>query len=151
MHLQDLLLKEALLVDLLARDKRSALTELATPLAVSVGLTAAELAAILMNRERLGSTGIGNGIAIPHGKIEGLSAPLMGFGRSRSGVPFEAIDGRPVYLFFVLLTPANAAGMHLTLLARLSRMLKGPTLRERLLAAASAETILETIGEMDAD
>jgi PTS system nitrogen regulatory IIA component len=151
MHLHDLLLREALLPDLQARDKLGAIAELAAPLALHLHMPCGDLAASLLARERLGSTGIGSGLAIPHGKIEGLSSPLMGFGRSLRGVAFEAIDGRPVHLIFVLLTPADAAGLHLTLLARLSRILKGPTLRDRLLQADSGEAILEAIGEMDTD
>jgi nitrogen PTS system EIIA component len=104
---------------------------------------------LLLERESLGSTGIGDGIAIPHCKSPALKAPVLLFGRSESGVDFHAIDGKPVRLFFLLIAPEGAVGIHLKLLARISRLLKKPMVREQLTEAASAEEIAAIVREQD--
>jgi len=104
---------------------------------------------ILLERERLGSTGIGDGIAIPHGKLRNLDQPLLAFGRSRRGVDFKALDGRPVKLFFLLIAPEEAIGLHLKMLARISRILKDPAVRTRLLDAPDVAAMLAVIQEQD--
>lgn len=101
-----------------------------------------ELYKVLQERESIGSTGIGDGIAIPHGKLDSLSELTICFGRSFAGVPFDAVDGKPVHLFFVLLAPTNSAGPYLNCLAELTRFLKSPRVRTRLLHAASTREIL---------
>jgi PTS system nitrogen regulatory IIA component len=102
-----------------------------------------------MDRERLGSTGIGGGIGIPHGKIKDLESLVLGFGRSRKGVDFEAIDGKPTHIFFILITPENSTGLHLKLLARISRILKNDQFKERLQNAADRDEIFDIIKEED--
>jgi PTS system nitrogen regulatory IIA component len=102
-----------------------------------------------MDRERLGSTGIGGGIGIPHGKIKDLESLVLGFGLSRKGVDFEAIDGKPTHIFFVLITPENSTGLHLKLLARISRILKNDQFKERLQNAADRDEIFDIIKEED--
>jgi PTS system nitrogen regulatory IIA component len=92
-----------------------------------------------LEREKLGSTSVGHGAAIPHGKIEGIPQVLAAFGRSRRGIDFQAHDHRPAHLFFVLLAPAGEAGAHLQALARLSRLLKSEIFRESLLVASGEE------------
>jgi PTS system nitrogen regulatory IIA component len=104
-----------------------------------------------MERERLGSTGIGGGIGIPHGKLKGLDSLHLGFGLSRQGVDFESMDGRPTRIFFLLVTPENSTGLHLKVLARISRILKNESFREKLLAAENRETIQAIIREEDED
>jgi PTS system nitrogen regulatory IIA component len=101
------------------------------------------LCQVLTEREQLGSTGVGSGVAIPHGKVPGLKKLLLCFGRSRSGVSFDAVDNRPVHLFVMILSPPGIAGEYLQILARVSRLLKDPTVRNRLLQATDTETILE--------
>ncbi len=96
---------------------------------------------LLLERESLGSTGIGDGIAIPHCKSPALKTPVLLFGRSESGVDFHAIDGKRVHLFFLLIAPEGAVGTHLKLLARISRLLKNPMAREQLTEATSADEI----------
>jgi PTS system nitrogen regulatory IIA component len=113
------------------------------------GLMRQELLQILQERERLGSTGIGDGIAIPHGKLREARDLVMLFGRSRTGVDFNALDGRPVYLFFLLVAPDDAIGIHLKMLARISRILKDPTVRKALLEAPDAPAIHAIIREQD--
>ncbi|MFH1654071.1 MAG: PTS sugar transporter subunit IIA [Pseudomonadota bacterium] len=100
---------------------------------------------VLLEREKLGSTGIEDGIAIPHGKISGLKNILVAFGRKKDGVAFDAHDGKPSNLFFVLLAPENSSAMHLKVLARLSRLLKNDQFRKKLLDANNPKSIYETI------
>ena len=96
---------------------------------------------ILLDRERLGSTGVGEGVAIPHGKMGDLGELIAFFGRSTRGVAFEAVDDQPVSLFFLLFAPENSAGVHLKALAKISRLLKRPSVREELLQAGSKEDV----------
>ncbi|MGA1867034.1 MAG: PTS sugar transporter subunit IIA [bacterium] len=100
---------------------------------------------ILLEREKLGSTGIGAGIAIPHGKYNDIETLVAAFGRSMKGVDFEAEDKKPVFLFFLFLAPESAANLHLRILARISRLLKRESFREKLLEARDARDILEVI------
>ena len=109
----------------------------------------AELVRVLQERERLGSTGIGKGIGIPHGKLPALDKLLLGFGISRQGVDFESMDRQPTYLFFLLLTPENTAGLHLRLLARISRLLKDDVFRNQLLKARGVEEVTAIIASVD--
>ena len=99
------------------------------------------LARILAAREVLGSTGIGDGVAIPHGKLKGLKDIVVAFGRSKAGVEFDSLDGAPAHLFFLLVAPEDAPGEHLKALARISRLMKNAELRESLMKAAGAKEI----------
>ena len=96
-----------------------------------------------------GARGIGGGIAIPHGKIKDLETLVLGFGLSRKGIDFESIDGQPTHIFFVLITPENSTGLHLKLLARISRILKNDHFKERLMNAADRQEIFDIIKEED--
>ncbi|MCL2341251.1 MAG: PTS sugar transporter subunit IIA [Proteobacteria bacterium] len=133
---------DAILLDMKATAKEAALRELAG-LAVTVcgRFTEETLLNALAEREAVGSTGIGNGVAIPHGKLEGLDEILLCFGRSKAGVDFDAIDNRPAYLFVLLLSPASKAGEYLQTLAKVSTILKQPENRQRLLDSASRDEI----------
>lgn len=102
----------------------------------------------LQERESLGSTGVGDGIAIPHAKLAGLHQLLVFFARSEKGVQFDAHDSRPVHLFFIMLAPAAASASYLATLAKLSRFLKSETIRNRLLQAAGVEQILAILSEL---
>ena len=124
MKILDVLVKDAVLVDLKSMDKKGVLEELVEPVTGIARIDRNDLVKILMDRERLGSTGIGGGIAIPHGKMKGLDTLILGFGLSRKGVDFESMDNRPSHIFFLLLTPENSTGVHLKLLARISKLLK---------------------------
>ncbi len=108
-----------------------------------------EIIRVLAEREALGSTGIGDGVAIPHGKVRGLKEIVVAFGRSRNGVDFQSLDGKPVSLFFLLLVPDGNPGDHLRVLARISRMLKNPVLRERLRTAPRDEEIRKILLDED--
>jgi nitrogen PTS system EIIA component len=150
MHITEIFKKEFIIEDLKARSKRGVLTELSEVFALgSVKVDAKHMVDVLMEREKLGSTGIGDGIAIPHGKLKGLDTLLLSFGRSREGVDFESIDGKPVHLFFLLMAPESSTGQHLKALAKISRMLKDEHFRSELLSAPSAEALFKAITEKD--
>ena len=104
---------------------------------------------MLAERERLGSTAIGDGIAIPHGKIRGVNRIVGVFGRHSKGVDFDSLDGNPTHLFFVLVAPEESTSLHLKALARVSRLFRDGSFRERLEAAASAEDLYGFIVEED--
>lgn len=149
MKILEVLSKETICIDLKATDKKGVLDELATPVATLAGASQEELVKVLMERERLGSTGIGGGIGIPHGKLKSIEDLILGFGLSRRGVDFESMDGRPTHIFFLLLTPESSAGLHLKLLARISRLLKNEEFKNQLMQASTADDIIETIQERD--
>jgi len=147
MKILDVLHKEAILSDLKSFDKKGVIEELVTPVARISGVNHEYLVRVLMERERLGSTGIGEGIGIPHGKLNDLESLILGFGLSRKGVDFESMDGLPTHIFFLLITPENSTGIHLKLLARISKILKNETFREKLLNAANSDEIYSIIME----
>jgi PTS system nitrogen regulatory IIA component len=149
MKILEVMPKEAILDDLNAQNKKGILEELVVPLVDKTGLNAEDLVRVLMERERLGSTGIGGGIGIPHGKIKDLETLVLGFGLSRKGINFESIDGEPTHIFFVLITPEDSTGLHLKLLARISRILKNDHFKERLMNAADQDEIYEIIKQED--
>jgi PTS system nitrogen regulatory IIA component len=149
MKILDVLSKDAINIDLKARDKKGVIDELVAPVAAIAGASQEGLVKVLMERERLGSTGIGGGIGIPHGKLKDIESLMLGFGISRRGVDFESMDGRPTHIFFLLLTPENSAGVHLKLLARISRLLKNDTFKEQLMAANFPDDIISAIREED--
>jgi len=103
------------------------------------------LTKILAARESLGSTGIGDGVAIPHGKIRGLKGLVMAFGRSTRGIEYDSLDGQPARLFFLLLAPEDAPGEHLKALARISRLMKNGHFRDSLLKAPGAKEMRRLI------
>jgi nitrogen PTS system EIIA component len=150
MKILDVLEQEAILADLKARDKKGVIEELVAPIARISGIEDDRLVRVLLDRERLGSTGIGGGIGIPHGKLKDLDRLILGFGVSRRGIDFESMDGMPTHIFFLLVTPENSTGLHLKLLAQISRILKNETFKERLLAAARPSDVVEAIKEHDA-
>lgn len=149
MKIKQILPKNCVLSHLTSTTKEGVLEELATLIAqANPTLPRDEIVQILKEREQLGSTGIGNGVAIPHGKLHSLQQIVTGFGRSLAGIDFESQDGRPAHIFFVLLAPENAASLHLKALARLSRLLKDLHFRNKLMEAASADQLYnEIIGE----
>jgi PTS system nitrogen regulatory IIA component len=139
----------AVVGQLVGTSAQAVLAELARPLATTHKLDAQRLLDTLVEREKLGSTGIGDGIAIPHGKVPGLPVLMASFGRSIKGVDFSAIDGRPTYLFFTLFAPENSAGAHLKALARISRIFKNPAFRESIMKASDAAEIYRLIEAED--
>lgn len=150
MRLTDILKPRMVWPKLEAKTKPEVIKELAERMAgCERGLDAETVAEILMERERLGSTGIQDGIAIPHGKVPGLDHIVIAFGLCPEGLDFEAHDGKPTHIFFVLLAPEFAAGQHLKALARLSRLLKDAKFREKLMSETDAGKIYEAISQED--
>ena len=148
MKIVDLLNPAAVTADLAATEKKAALAELTDAmLKVETNLDRDEVIGVLLERERLGSTGIGEGVAIPHGKLKNIDRLLLSFGRSRGGVDFDSMDGKPAQLFFLLVAPEESVGVHLKTLARISKLLKNPSVRSRLLEAEGDEDIYRIIAE----
>ena len=151
MRIAEFLSPEAVVASLSARSKPDILRELSAALArAHPPLQEERLVEVLREREKLGSTGIGEGVAIPHGKLPGMDRLLAVFGVSRAGVDFESIDGRPTHLFFALVAPENSAGVHLKALARISRLFKNPRFRAAILEAPTAADIHALIVQEDA-
>ncbi len=146
MKLTDILVRDACLIDMQARTKPEALSELAAALAGVVdGLGTDELLEMLQEREKLGTTAMGDGIAIPHARLESMQRLLVSFGRSAGGVDFDSIDGAPTHLFFLLVAPGKEGSAHLLTLARLSRMLTSGAFRERLATLSSVDDLFAAI------
>ncbi len=150
MKISELLNPQAIVADLKATGKDAALSELTDALlAVAPSLRREEVLLVLQERERLGSTGIGDGVAIPHGKLKGMPELMLAFGRSRDGVDFESMDGQPAHLFFLLLAPEESVGVHLKALARISKLLKDTEVRQKMLDATDSEQIYNLICERE--
>lgn len=149
MKILDVLQKKSIISDLKSQSKKGILEELVAPIATITGINHKDLIQVLMDREQLGSTGIGGGIGIPHGKLKQLESLALGFGLSREGVDFESMDNQPTHIFFLLVTPENSTGLHLKMLARISRILKHDQFKEKLLNAVSSDEIFSIIKEED--
>jgi len=146
----DIFRKEYIIEELKAKTKKDVLAELSGVIYRENGaIDHALMVNTLLDREKLGSTGIGDGIAIPHGKLADLDELIVSFGRSRQGVEFESMDGKPANLFFLLLAPENTTGLHLKALAKISKMLKDSTFRKKLIEAKSKDELYVTIADKD--
>jgi nitrogen PTS system EIIA component len=151
MKIVDFIREELILPDLRSQAKLDLLDELAEHLSRhNAGVSKEALMKVLVDRERLASTAIGEGVAIPHGKLDAVGKLIACVGRARDGVDFDSMDGRPTHLFFVLVAPENSTGVHLKALARISRLFKDPEFRSRLLAAETAHDMFEVIADEDA-
>ncbi|MBN2715319.1 MAG: PTS sugar transporter subunit IIA [Deltaproteobacteria bacterium] len=150
MKIKEFLLPEAVTSDLESSGKLDVLSELGRLLAkVSPNANEADIVAALVERERLATTGIGDGVAIPHAKSDKLTEIRAALGISRTGIPFDAVDGKPVHIFVALLAPQGVAGEHLKALARISRLVREPDFRNRLLTTQSAQELYDAIVEAD--
>ena len=150
MKITDYLTPDLVIADLAVTAKDDSLVLMARAVSgVFPEYSSETILTVLREREALGSTGIGGGIAIPHGKLPDLDEIIVLFARSREGVEFAAVDGQPVHLFFLLLAPENSAGIHLKTLAQISRMLKNQAFCEALLNAADSAAIYTLIKEED--
>ena len=146
MNLLDILSKKSTVVGLEGETKEDIITELVDSLEVGEVISYRDkvLEAVL-EREKIMSTGIGDGIAIPHGKSESVIKLAAALGTQRRGVDFEALDGEPAYVFFLLVSPVNVSGPHIKALARISRLLKNDDFKKRLVAASTTEEIVSVI------
>ncbi|MGH6660621.1 MAG: PTS IIA-like nitrogen regulatory protein PtsN [Rhodospirillales bacterium] len=151
MMINDILVPEAVIADLKATSKKQALQELARRAAEISGLHERTVFDVLMERERLGTTGVGNGIAIPHGKLANLDRLYGLFARLSTPVDFQAIDERPVDLIFVLLAPESAGADHLKALAKVSRLLRDRPTCDKLRGTDHAEALYAILTESQED
>jgi nitrogen PTS system EIIA component len=150
MKILDFLRFSGIIPSLEARSKEEVLAELVAPIVQeNPDLDKEGLIRTLVERENLGSTGIGGGVAIPHGKIEGLPRLVASFGKSQAGIDFRSMDNKPAYLFFLLVAPKNSAGEHLKALARISRLFRDPLLKTSLMQAQGADEIFQLLEEYD--
>ncbi len=150
MRLEDVLEKDSVIESLDGTEKREVLEEMVAGLcSVVSGLNKEELLEVLLEREKLGSTGIGYGVAIPHGKMAGLNKILVSFARSKKGVDFQATDEKPVHLFFLIVAPENSTASHLKVLSDISRILKESDFRKKLMDAGNKDDIYRIIIEAD--
>jgi PTS system nitrogen regulatory IIA component len=148
MKIMEILVRDALVLNLGVRSKREVLVEMANALAkVEPQIEANRLLEVLLERESLQSTGIGEGVAIPHGKLVGLDGLVASFARSIEGVDFDSIDGQPTHLFFLLVAPGREGSAHLLLLARLSRLLGIDAFRARLREVGTTDELFRAIEE----
>lgn len=139
--LQDLVLAKAILPKVAAPSKRQALQTLCEALAAAAGLDGRVVYDAVLMRERLSGTGAGEGVAIPHARVAGLTKPVGGFARLDPPHDFEALDSRPADLVFLLLAPEDRGADHLKALARVSRFMRRADMRDKLRAARSAEAL----------
>ncbi|MDR3112176.1 MAG: PTS sugar transporter subunit IIA [Elusimicrobiota bacterium] len=151
MRITDFLSKDAIVTDLKAEDKKSAITELVNVLKTTKKLKDAEkVVEVILEREKLGSTGIGQGVAIPHGKSDVLQNQVAALGISKKGIDFNSLDGESVYIVFLLTGPVEVAGLHLKALSRISRLFKDKYLRQAIRESATADEIAKIIENEDA-
>ena len=151
MKVIDFLKLDAIIAELQAKTKAAALAELATHMAgLEPRIDAEQLRRVLEERELLASTAIGDGIAIPHGKLDSAGQLSGVLGRSRAGLEFDSIDGRPTHLVFMLVAPVSSTGVHLKALARLSRLFRDADFRRRLMEAPSRDDMYQVISNEDA-
>jgi PTS system nitrogen regulatory IIA component len=150
MNMKDALRESCVIADLKGGTKEQVLTELVSALK-NAGLVqdVGQAVGVILEREKLGSTGIGDGVAIPHGKMKDLNSLLCVFGRSKEGIDFDAVDGKPVHIFFLLLAPEDSAGLHIQMLSRISRILRDPSFRKRLIEEGDARELFANIVEED--
>ncbi len=150
MKILDILAMDSIVPELKGKTKKQVLEELIDAVKQNKPQVDREmLMKVLMERERLGSTGIGDGIAIPHGKLKDIDELVLSFGRSTEGIDFESMDGKPVHLFFLLVAPESCSGVHLRALAKIARLLKNGTVRKRLGKVDTREDIFSIIQQED--
>ena len=150
MRLQEIIEEKNIIPELKARDKIGVLERLAELISTQEpSIDKNDLVKVLVERERLGTTGIGDGVAIPHGKLSGVKQPIVSFGRSKEGLDFDSMDGQPAYLFFLLVAPENSSGAHLQVLAKIAKILKSSAFRKKLMEATTKEEIYQTIIQTD--
>ena len=150
MKISDILKKEHVIKELNSCDKKNVLDELSNFLENEGEITNKEnLLAALIEREKLGSTGIGENVAIPHAKISEIDKIITVFGRSKNGVEFESLDQKPVNFIFLVIAPENSTSQHLKALARISRLFKNPSLRESVLRTNEADQIYSILVDED--
>lgn len=152
MKLSDIIEIDNIVPELRAKDKKGVLAELAEVISThDPSIDKGLIVKVLVEREQLGSTGIGDGVAIPHGKLNCVRHPIISLGRSKEGLDFDSMDGQPAYLFFLLLAPENSSSVHLQVLTKIARILKNSVFRKELMRAETKEELYQTIIQTDGE
>ena len=150
MRLSDIIEENNIVPELKSIDKKGVLEERSEVISRhDPSIDGATLVKVLVERERLGTTGIGDGVAIPHGKLTGLEKPIISFGRSKVGLDFDSIDGQPAHLICLLVAPENSSGIHLQVLARIAKLLKSNAFRQRLMKVRTGKEMHGLIIQTD--
>jgi nitrogen PTS system EIIA component len=150
MKISDFLSPADVALDVRESDKARLLQQLSSQAAAKVGLSANEVCTQIIKREELGSTGVGNGVALPHARLRGLSTPFGLFARLRHGIDFEAIDSQPVNIVFLLLLPDGTGASQLNALASVARALRDPETLQRIRSAADRDSLFQAIVDASA-
>jgi PTS system nitrogen regulatory IIA component len=150
MKISDFLSPADVALDVCESDKARLLQQLSSQAAAKVGLSANEVCTQIIKREELGSTGVGNGVALPHARLRGLSTPFGLFARLRHGIDFEAIDSQPVNIVFLLLLPDGTGASQLNALASVARALRDPETLQRIRSAADRDSLFQAIVDASA-
>ena len=146
MRIIDVLNRDFVIADLKSNEKQGVLEEMVSDIASKInGIDREMLLDVLLEREKLGSTGIGYGVAIPHGKMKGINHIIVTFGKSTKGVDFQSLDGKPSHIFFLIIAPEDSTASHLKVLARISRLLKESVFRDKLMSASLRDDIYKII------
>jgi len=150
LKITEILQEQCIVADIKGQTKREVISELVEALAkarlIEDVVTAVN---VVMDREKLGSTGIGNGVAVPHGKLKNINNIMCAFGRSQNGVDFDAVDRAPVYIFFLVLAPEDSASLHLKVLSRITKILRDQSLRKKIIKFTNVSDIYTSILEED--
>jgi nitrogen PTS system EIIA component len=150
MKLPEIIEENNVIPELRAKDKKGVLEELAEAISRhEPSIDKGTLVKVLVERERLGSTGIGDGVAIPHGKMNGVSRPIISFGRSKQGLDFDSMDGQPAHLFFLLIAPEDSSSVHLQVLAKIAKILKNRDFRKKLMEPGTKKELYQRIVQAD--
>jgi len=150
MTIEEVLPEQCVLSDLEGTTKKEVVLELVNALKRANLIEDADKAVnVVLEREKLGSTGIGDGVAIPHGKLKGIKSILCAFGRSKEGVDFDAVDHNPVHIFFLLIAPEDSASLHLQMLSRISKILRDPSFRKGLVESGKEGSLYQKVIEED--
>ncbi len=150
MRLEDFLPQDCVISALKARKKREVLDEMVKNISDKINNINREIVIeVLLDREKLGSTGIGYGVAIPHARVKGLDCIVVSFGRSMEGIDFQSMDNKPAHLFFLIVAPEDSTNVHIKVLARISQLLKDANFRNKLMGASSSEELFRIIIKND--
>jgi len=150
MKISDFLSPADVALDVRESDKARLLQQLSSQAAAKVGLSANEVCTQIIKLEELGSTGVGNGVALPHARLQGLTTPFGVFARLRHGIDFEAIDSQPVNIVFLLLLPDGTGASQLNALASVARALRDPETLQRIRSAADRDSLFQAIVDASA-
>lgn len=150
MSIEEALNESCVIADIQGTTKKDVLIELVRALKkANLIKNEKEVVNVILEREKLGSTGIGDGVAIPHGKLKDIGHIICVFGRSLQGVDFDSVDQKPAHIFFLLLAPENSASLHLKMLSRISKLLRDPSFRKRLMELGDSHDIYRSVVEED--